>query len=155
MKKIDMEPFGEDQQIWFNIGRLRRVEEILKQPIGEILKNLSNLSLKSLIVLLMVGMRQHGTYNEQYYEDKIDKAMDAGYALGDIQYCVLKAIASSGIMGKVTYYQYFPEELTPSEDKEIEAEKTNRSGRPDVDGGMVPSSQGARVWLSAAQAVGI
>ena len=72
MKKIDMEPFGEDQQIWFNIGRLRRVEEILKQPIGEILKNLSNLSLKSLIVLLMVGMRQHGTYNEQYYEDKID-----------------------------------------------------------------------------------
>ena len=31
--------------------------------------------------------------------------------------------------------------------------KTNRSGRPDVDGGMVPSSQGARVWLFAAQAV--
>lgn len=123
MKKIDMEPFGEGQQIWFNIGRLRRVEEILKQPIGEILKNLSSLSLKSLIVLLMVGMRQHGTYNEQYYEDKIDKAMDAGYALGDVQYCVLKAIASSGIMGKAAYYQYFPEELTPSEDKEIEAEK--------------------------------
>ena len=123
MKKIDMTPFGEDQNIWFNIGRLRRVEEILKQPIGEVLKNLSNLSLQSLIVLLMVGMRQYGTHNAQYYEDKIDKALADGYALEDIQYCAFKAIASSGIMGKAAYYQYFPEELTSTEEKEIEAEK--------------------------------
>lgn len=29
MKKIDIKAFGEGQQIWFNIGRLRRVEDML------------------------------------------------------------------------------------------------------------------------------
>ena len=46
MKKIDIKAFGEGQQIWFNIGRLRRVEDMLKCPIGEVLQDADKLSLK-------------------------------------------------------------------------------------------------------------
>ena len=60
MKKIDIKAFGEGQQIWFNIGRLRRVEEMLKCPIGEVLQEADKLSLKNLLVLLSVGMSQNG-----------------------------------------------------------------------------------------------
>lgn len=56
MKKIDIKAFGEGQQIWFNIGRLRRVEDMLKCPIGEVLQDADKLSLKNLLVLLSVGM---------------------------------------------------------------------------------------------------
>ena len=60
MKKIDIKAFGEGQQIWFNIGRLRRVEDMLKCPIGEVLQDADKLSLKNLLVLLSVGMSQNG-----------------------------------------------------------------------------------------------
>ena len=60
MKKINIKAFGEGQQIWFNIGRLRRVEDMLKCPIGEVLQDADKLSLKNLLVLLSVGMSQNG-----------------------------------------------------------------------------------------------
>ena len=65
MKKIDIKAFGEGQQIWFNIGRLRRVEELLKCPISEVLQEADKLSLKNLLALLSVGMSQNGNKSEQ------------------------------------------------------------------------------------------
>ena len=70
MKKIDIKAFGEGQQIWFNIGRLRRVEDMLKCPIGEVLQDADKLSLKNLLVLLSVGMSQNGNKTEQYYAER-------------------------------------------------------------------------------------
>lgn len=123
MKKVDVPAFGEGQQIWFNIGRLKRVEEMLHQPIGEILQNTTTLSLKNLLVFLVVGMSQHGSRNEQYYIEKIDHALENGYTIEDIQLPVLKAVAGSGLLGKAFYYQLFPEELTDEARNDIEAEK--------------------------------
>ena len=123
MKKIDIPALGEGQQVWFNIGRLRQVEEYLKQPIGEILKATDNLSLKVLLALLMFGMKQNGNKPEQYYSDLIDKAFDNGYDITDIQLPVIKAVIASGIMGQSMYYSLFPEELTEQAKQEIEEEK--------------------------------
>lgn len=110
MKKIDIEFFGIGQQIWFNIGRLKRIEEILKKPIGAVLQESDQLSLSNLIVFLQVGMSQLGNKPAQYFEQKIDEALDNGASIVDIQQCVLKAVAGSGLLGKEYYYQMFPEE---------------------------------------------
>lgn len=123
MKKIDITPFGIGQQIWFNIGRLKRVEEILKQPISDVLQNTDKLSIQTLLVLLSVGMSQNGNKSEQYYVDKIDKALDQGYSLMDIQLPVIKALAASGILGEAFYYNLFPDELTEEKKVQIENEK--------------------------------
>lgn len=114
MKKIDIKAFGEGQQIWFNIGRLRRVEDMLKCPIGEVLQDADKLS---------VGMSQNGNKTEQYYAEKIDEAMENGYSIADIQLPVVKAVAASGILGVGAYYQLFPDELTDEQKADIEYEK--------------------------------
>ena len=125
MKKIDIKAFGEGQQIWFNIGRLRRVEDMLKCPIGEVLQGQMCIrdSLKNLLVLLSVGMSQNGNKTEQYYAEKIDEAMENGYSIADIQLPVVKAVAASGILGVGAYYQLFPDELTDEQKADIEYEK--------------------------------
>ena len=123
MKKIDIPVFGEGQQIWFNIGRLRRVEELLKCPIGSILQDTDKLSLKNLLVLLSVGMSQNGNKSEQYWAEKIDKALEDGYSIIDIQLPVIKAIAASGLLGAGTYYQLFPDEMTEEAKEAVEKEK--------------------------------
>lgn len=125
MKKIDIKAFGEGQQIWFNIGRLRRVEDMLKCPIGEVLQDADKLSLKNLLVLLSVGMSQNGNKTEQYYAEKIDEAMENGYSIADIQLPVVKAVSASGILGVGAYYQLFPDpdELTDEQKADIEYEK--------------------------------
>lgn len=112
MKKIDIPALGAEKQIWFNIGRLRRVEDILKAPIGEVLKDANTISLKNLLVLLGVGMAQYGNKPEQYYAEKIDEAMENGFSIADIQMPVFQAVVGTGLMGKAAYYQLFPEELT-------------------------------------------
>lgn len=122
MKKIDIKAFGEGQQIWFNIGRLRRVEDMLKCPIGEVLQDADKLSLKNLLVLLSVGMSQNGNKTEQYYAEKIDEAMENGYSIADIQLPVVN-VAASGILGVGAYYQLFPDELTDEQKADIEYEK--------------------------------
>lgn len=123
MKKVDILAFGEGQQVWFNIARLKKVEEKLKKPIGDILQNTDKLSLTNLIVLLQAGMSQNGDRGEQYYTSKIDEALENGFSIIDIQLAVVKAIAGSGLLGEGFYYQMFPEELTEEKVKEINAEK--------------------------------
>ena len=123
MKKIDIPALGEGKQIWFNIGRLRRVEEMLKAPIGDVLKDANTISLKNLMVFLIVGMSQYGTKSEQYYYEKVDAALEAGYSIADIQLPVFQAIVGSGLMGIAAYNQLFPDEVTEEKQEAAEAEK--------------------------------
>lgn len=123
MKKIDIPAFGEGAQVWFNIGRLRRVEEELKAPIGDVLQQTDKLSLKNLLVLLRIGMSQNGNKSEQYYSDKIDEVLENGFSIVDIQLPVMKAVAASGILGASMYYQLFPDELTEDAAAQVESEK--------------------------------
>lgn len=123
MKKIDIAAFGLGQQIWFNIGRLYRLEAILKKPLGTILQECQDLSISNTIALLQAGMAQNGNKGEQYYMQKIDEALENGYTLNDIQLCIIKALAGSGVMGEEFYYSQFPEELTDEKKQELEARK--------------------------------
>lgn len=123
MKKIDIPALGAEKQIWFNIGRLRRVEDILKAPIGDVLKDANTISLKNLLVFLGVGMAQYGNKPEQYYSEKIDEALESGFSIADIQLPVFQAVVGSGLMGKAAYYQLFPEELTEEAAKAVDSEK--------------------------------
>ena len=123
MKKIDIPALGQEKQIWFNIGRLRRVEDILKAPIGDVLKDANTISLKNLLVFLGVGMAQYGNKSEQYYSEKIDEALENGFSIADIQLPVFQAVVSSGLMGKAAYYQLFPEELTQEAAEAVASEK--------------------------------
>lgn len=123
MKKVNIEAFGEGQQVWFNIGRLKKVEEKLKKPIGEVLQDADQLNLTNMLVLLQAGMSQNGDKSEQYYSNKIDEALEKGFSIVDIQLALVKAVAGSGLLGQGFYYQMFPEELTEEKIKEINAEK--------------------------------
>lgn len=123
MKKIDIPALGQEKQIWFNIGRLRRVEDILKAPIGDVLKDADTISLKNLLVFLGVGMAQYGNKSEQYYSEKIDEALENGFSIADIQLPVFQAVVGSGLMGKAAYYQLFPEELTQEAAEAVASEK--------------------------------
>lgn len=123
MKKIDIPALGQEKQIWFNIGRLRRVEDILKAPIGDVLKDANTISLKNLLVFLGVGMAQYGNKSEQYYSEKIDEALENGFSIADIQLPVFQAVVGSGLMGKAAYYQLFPEELTQEAAEAVASEK--------------------------------
>ncbi len=112
MKKIDMVPFGTGQQIWFNIGRLQKVEELLGAPIGDIMQHIDKLNIKYMVVFLRVGMMQNGLKSEQYWQEKIDDAFENGFTLQDIQTPIYKAIVGSGLLGDGAYEALFPEEAT-------------------------------------------
>lgn len=123
MKKIDIEAFGIGQQIWFNIGRLEKLEKLLGKPTGVILEECQNLSITNIVALLQVGMSQNGNKSPQYYMDKIDEAMDNGFTLEAIQMCIVKALAGSGVLSEEFYYLHFPEELTEEKAQELAARK--------------------------------
>lgn len=117
MKKIDVPWLGIGQQIWFNIGRIKRVEGLLHKPISEVAKEMTGLNVTNLIVLLQVGNSHNGMKSEQYYEDVIQQAMDNGTPLAEIYQNVLKALIASGVLGDAMYYQIFPEEMTGEAEK--------------------------------------
>lgn len=123
MKKIDIEAFGIGQQIWFNIGRLEKLEKLLGKPTGVILEECQNLNIHNIVALLQVGMSQNGDKGPQYYHQKIEEALENGYTLNDIQLCLVKAIAGSGVLSEEFYYAYFPEEMTDEKRQELEARK--------------------------------
>ena len=125
MKKFEINALGEGKQIWFTIGRLKKVENLLKKPIGQIMLECDSLSIENLVGLLQIGLEHYGLKPAVYYEDAIDKALENGYDLIDIQMPVSKAVAASGILGKARYYALFPEEMTEKEKINIEVEEKN------------------------------
>lgn len=125
MRKIDIPAMGDGAQIWFNIGRLKKAEALLKKPISRIVREMEELNITSIILLLQAGMAQLGNKPESYFEQAMDKAFDSGYSMEDFQVPVLKALLGSDFMGKAAYAQYFPEDLTEEELEEAKAELKN------------------------------
>lgn len=117
MKRIEIPSMGEGQQIWFNIGRLKRVESILKKPIHEVANEMVGLNITNLVVLLQVGMSQNGFKSEQYYEEKLQEALDEGVPIEEVYQAVLKALVGCGVLGKAAYYNIFPDESDEEAEK--------------------------------------
>ena len=126
MKKVKCKHFGQEQEIYFNNARLAEVEKLTGHSIGYDIKD-QDLDINSLAAWLMVGLRHDGgtRKNQQYYLDELQRAIENGVDINDIQQTVIKAIAGSGILGKQAYYQMFPEEKTAKVKKELEIAEKN------------------------------
>ena len=120
MRKIEFEYFAPGQYIYYDVGRIIQIENLLKKGIGEIASE-QTLNMSTLCVMLAVGLRHHGVKSPDAIAPLLQKAMDDGVEIQDMQIPVVKALAASGKLGKKVYYQIFPEELT--EDKEAELQK--------------------------------
>lgn len=116
-KKIDIPAIGENKQIYFNIGKLQKVEEFLGVPIGDVMQKIDKLNIKYLVVFLRVGMMHDGLKSEAYWQERIDEAFEKGFTLADIQTPILKAIVASGLLGDTAYETLFPNEATEQKQK--------------------------------------
>ena len=114
MKKIPFNYIEEGQELYFNVERLMQAETALKMPIGKIVKE-QDLGLNTMVVLLSVGLRQHGFHETKWYAGKLQNLVNDGVALENIQMDIVRALAGSGILGRATYLMFWPEEATEAE----------------------------------------
>lgn len=123
MKKIPINAFREGQEIYFDIGRLSKLEAVLGKPIGSIVGEQS-LSITNLCGLLSVGLAHYGHSGDiNYYKKAIQDALENGHDLAEIQGAVVKALVGSRVLGNQAYYALWPEEKTDRVQKKIEEEK--------------------------------
>ena len=121
MKQIKCELFGKGERLFFNIQRLAEFESAVGKPIYNAIQQLS---LSDIITAYEIGLRQYGRRSTQFYADKLQELFDSGEC--ELQYImmpIMKAITCSGILGKKAYFMAFPEEKTPDDDADIEAEE--------------------------------
>lgn len=119
MKKVKVDFFGAEEEIYFDISRIMEVEKATGLSIGQIIMS-QQLNMSNLAVLLMIGMK-HTTHKKTVpnWAEEIEKALNDGVEIMEIQEAVSKALVGSGILGKAAYYKVFPEELTPETKAEI------------------------------------
>lgn len=119
MKKVKIDFFGAEEEIYFDISRIMEVEKATSLSIGQIIMS-QQLNMSNLAVLLMIGMK-HTTHKKAVpnWAEEIEKALNDGVEIMEIQEAVSKALVGSGILGKAAYYKVFPEELTPETKAEI------------------------------------
>ena len=75
MKKVDFEYFAPGQYIYYDVGRIIQIENLLKKGIGEIAGEQA-LNMSSLCVMLTVGLRHHGFKSPDTIAPLLQKAMD-------------------------------------------------------------------------------
>lgn len=128
VRKVPFELFGEGQYLRFDIGKFMIVEQIMKKPIGELLKGSTQLDLTLLTILLHVGVRTDGEFQAkslEWYADKIQELLLDGHGMEEIQLPVIRAVAATGILGHTAYVNAFPEQKTGKLTKKAEAEGKN------------------------------
>lgn len=122
MKKFNFEFFAPGQQIYFDVGRIMQVENVLKKGIGEIVLE-QNLNMSTLCVLLSIGLRHYGMQSPETVAKKLQTLLDEGADIEEIQMPVAKALGASGALGRKVYYQLFPEELTEEKAEVLKKEE--------------------------------
>lgn len=123
MKKVPFEMFGEGQYMYFNIARLMQLEQVCGCGISSIISK-QELNLGVLTKIFMIGLAHHKKHNELWYAQRMQEMLEKGASLEDDFYVpAVKALAGSGIMGKVAYYAAFPEELTEKAKQDVADEK--------------------------------
>ena len=125
MKQVPFNVFGEDEYLYYDIGRLIQVENQTGKSATDIIIK-QDLNLGFITVLLSVGLRHHGLKSPQWYADKLsDKFSRFEITLDDVAVPIAKALIGTGIMGKQLYYATFPEELTEKVKNEMETSEKN------------------------------
>lgn len=125
MKQVPFNVFGENEYLYYDIGRLIQVENQTGKSATDIIIK-QDLNLCFITVLLSVGLRHHGLKSPQWYADKLsDKFSRFEITLDDVAVPIAKALIGTGIMGKQLYYATFPEELTEKVKNEMETSEKN------------------------------
>lgn len=123
---IAFDVFKPGQTLHLTIGRLADVETMLGKPIGDVLKLNQGLNLSALAAFLSAALRDdNGVKAPAFYLDQIQKALEEGHTMEEIQLPVFKAIVSTGILGKKLYLEVFPEKKTEKLEKSAEEEEKN------------------------------
>ena len=108
MKQVPFNVFGENEYLYYDIGRLIQVENQTGKSATDIIIK-QDLNLGFITVLLSVGLRHHGLKSPQWYADKLsDKFSRFEITLDDVAVPIAKALIGTGIMGKQLYYATFP-----------------------------------------------
>ena len=121
MKQVPFNVFGENEYLYYDIGRLIQVENQTGKSATDIIIK-QDLNLGFITVLLSVGLRHHGLKSPQWYADKFSRFE---ITLDDVAVPIAKALIGTGIMGKQLYYATFPEELTEKVKNEMETSEKN------------------------------
>lgn len=118
MKKIACNLFGENQTIYFNIGRLMQLEVLLKKPILRVITD--GFGLTELTAAYSIGLQHEKTRKAQWYAAKMQELLDeGGFSYEDFVQPVMHAIIASGLLGREAYEELFPEEKQEGIDEEI------------------------------------
>lgn len=121
MKQVKCDLFGKGEYIFFNIGRLSRLESELGKPIVTLLNG--NIGITETIAAYKIGLAHMDKKRTTvWYEEKMQALLEEGVTLDAIMMPVLKAIIGSGIAGKAAYFEAFPEEMTAKDKKDLEVE---------------------------------
>ena len=122
MKQVKCELFGEGEYIWFNIGRLSRLESELGKPIVAMLSG--QIGITETVGIYLVGLaHEDKKRTKSWYEARMQELLESGITLDEIMMPALKAIIGSGIAVKAAYFEAFPDEMTERDKDEIVAEK--------------------------------
>ena len=122
MKQVKCELFGEGEYIWFNIGRLSRLENKLGKPIVAMLSG--QIGITETVAAYVVGLAHvDKKRTKAWYEARMQELLESGTALDEIMMPALKAIIGSGIAGKAAYFEAFPDEMTERDKDEVIAEQ--------------------------------
>lgn len=99
-KTIPFNLFKEEQNIYFNIKRLEKMELILGEPINNTIRK-GNVGIHFCLAGLLVGLQHdHPKATDDFYCDKIDEYFDNGGTLDELATPIVRAILASGIFGK-------------------------------------------------------
>lgn len=124
-KYIAFDVFKPGQNLHLTIGRLADVEALLGKGIGDVLRLNNNLNLTFLAAFLSVGLRDdNGNRPMAYYFQAIEKALEEGHTIQEIQEPVFKSIVSTGVLGHKVYMEVFHEK-SPEHEKAAEEEEKN------------------------------
>lgn len=116
--EIVFDHFGEDQRIYFDIGRLAALEKLMGTSIQKIIAE-GNVGINFVLFGLTVGLGHHYG-NRSAIQRKLEEYFAAGGDLNEIAATIVRAVVASGIFGKE---ESADPELDEKNDRETQSER--------------------------------
>lgn len=111
--EIVFDHFGEDQRIYFDIGRLAALEKLMGTSIQKIIAE-GNVGINFVLFGLTVGLGHHYG-NRSAIQRKLEEYFAAGGDLNEIAATIVRAVVASGIFGKEESADLEPDEKNARE----------------------------------------
>ncbi len=99
-KTVPFEIFGPNQYLMFDIGRLAELEQALGHSIIDVAVK-QDIGVNFCLTALPIAMKQHYRPDRNLFANKIEEFIENGGSISDITVPLVKAIAATGIFGKI------------------------------------------------------